>query len=92
MLDRRALQKFHGDKRLLLLFANVVNGADVGMIQRRGCLRFAPKTRQGLRIARQIGRKKLQGYEAVQPGIFGLVNHPHSSVAKLLDEVIVRDG
>jgi DNA-binding response OmpR family regulator len=38
----RALQKFYGDKRLLLLLANVVNGADVGLIQRRGCLRFAP--------------------------------------------------
>ena len=42
MLGRRALQKFYGDKRLLLLLANVVNGADVGLIQRRGCLRFAP--------------------------------------------------
>jgi hypothetical protein len=42
MLDRRALQKFYGDKRLLLLLGNVVNGADVGLIQRRGCLRFAP--------------------------------------------------
>src|SRR5580693_7041618 len=45
MLERYALQKFHGDKRLLLLSTNVVNGAYVRMIQRRGCLGLAPKAR-----------------------------------------------
>jgi hydrogenase-4 component F len=32
------------------LLVNVINGADIGMIQRRGRARFAPEALQGLRI------------------------------------------
>jgi hypothetical protein len=33
MLQRHALQKFHGDERLPMLVVNFVDGADVRMIQ-----------------------------------------------------------
>ena len=46
MLQRDAFQKFHGDERLPVLFANVVDRADVRMIQRGGGLRFALKACQ----------------------------------------------
>ena len=32
MLQREAIQKFHGDERLLAIFANLVDSADIGMI------------------------------------------------------------
>ena len=35
VLEGAAFQVLHGDKGLRVLFANVVNGADVGMIERR---------------------------------------------------------
>ena len=43
VLERRAIQKFHGDEPLAVFFANVVNRGDVGVIQRRCCLRFTLK-------------------------------------------------
>ena len=49
MLQRHAIEKFHGDERLPVLLANVVNRADVGMIQRRCSLRFALKAGESLR-------------------------------------------
>lgn len=56
------------------------------------CLRFASKMCQGLRIARKIGRKKLQRDKAVQPCVFCFVNHTHSTATELLDNLIMRDG
>ncbi len=44
MLQRQPVQKLHGDKRVTILLANVVDRADIRMIQcgRRFCL--SPKT------------------------------------------------
>ncbi len=43
MLQRHPVQKLHGDERLSLLFANVIDRADIGVIQ-CGCgLGFALK-------------------------------------------------
>src|SRR5262249_62331117 len=41
VLQRLAFQKLHGDEGLAILLVDVVTGADVGMVQRRGRLRFA---------------------------------------------------
>ncbi len=45
MLQRHAVQKLHGDECLPVLFPNVINRADIGVIQRRCGLRFALKAR-----------------------------------------------
>ncbi len=46
MFQRDAIQKFHGDEGLGVLLADVINGADVGMIQSGSGLRFALKKGQ----------------------------------------------
>jgi hypothetical protein len=65
VLERHAVQKFHYDVGLSVLLANVVNGADVGMIQGRGSLRFSPKTAQGLRVFGYFVRQKLERNKAI---------------------------
>ncbi len=42
VLERGALKVFHGHERLGLVFADVVNGTDVGMIEGRSRFGFAP--------------------------------------------------
>jgi len=46
-----AIEKFHGDEGFAVLIADVIDGADVGMVERGGGLGFALKTGEGLRIA-----------------------------------------
>src|SRR5208337_2099952 len=54
VLQRRTLQILHGNERLPPRFANVINGADVGMVQGRRCLCLSLKTRQCLSVFREI--------------------------------------
>ena len=90
VLQRRAFEQFHGDERLPVLLADVMNSADIGMIQCGSCLRLTFEARQSLRVFGHILGKKLQRHEAVQPGVFGLVHHPHAPTAESFEDAVVR--
>ena len=88
MLQGCTIEKFHHDVGAPILLADVVNHADVGMVEGGGSLRFTLETRQGLRVFRYIIRQELERHEAVQAGVLGLVNHTHSAAAQLLDDAV----
>src|SRR5258706_15312540 len=50
MLQGHTIEVFHGDERPAVLLANVVNGADIGMVQAGRSLRLALETGQSLRM------------------------------------------
>ena len=66
VLQGHAIQKLHGDEGLAILFADVVNGADVGMVERGSGLGLALKALQRLAVLGDIVGQKLQGDEAVR--------------------------
>jgi hypothetical protein len=59
VLQRRPLEILHGDEGQGVFLADVVNGADVGMIERRGGLGLALEAAQRLRVASDFVRQKL---------------------------------
>src|SRR5271166_7029360 len=69
MLQRLPVEELHRDKRFSIHLSNVVNGADVGVVQRRCGLGLALKAGQRLRIAAQFLGEKLQSHEPVQAGV-----------------------
>ena len=79
-------------KALPVLLADVVNRADVGVIERRRGLGFALKPAQSLGIARDFVGKEFQRDETMQASVFGLVNHAHAAAPQLFDNPVVRDG
>jgi hypothetical protein len=88
----RPFQAFHYDEKPTLVFADVVNGADVGMIQRRCGAGFSLKSFSGLGILRQVLGKELQGYAPAKALVLRLVNHSHSAAAQLAyDSVMGND-
>jgi len=92
MLQRLALQKFHGQKQFAVGFLNVVNRADVRVVQRRRRPRFSPQPLQRLAVFGIFLRQKLQGHEAAQLGVLGLVDHTHAAATELFHDAIMRDG
>ena len=85
MLEGGAFEKLHHDKGLAVLLADIVNGADVGVVQCGGGLRFTPEASQGLGIVGHLVRQKLQGDKAEQARVLGLVDHAHPTAAELPD-------
>ena len=73
------------------MFPNLINGADVGMVQRRGGLCFPLKTAERLGIFGDLIRQELQGREAVQANVLGLIHHAHATAAQLAQDAVVGD-
>ena len=91
MLESRALERFYRDESLLGFLASVVDGADVGVVERGGGLRLSPEAGQSLWIEGYIVGQKLERYEAAKPRIFGLVHNSHPA-ADSVQNPIVRDS
>jgi hypothetical protein len=89
VLQRRALEKLHGNEGLAVLLADVVNRADVGMVQGRRRLSFALEACQCLRVAGNVVGQELESDEAVQARVFRFINHAHATAAKFFDNAIV---
>src|ERR1700683_1994246 len=92
MFQRLAIQKFHRDERLLPVPPDLVDRANIRMVQSRRCSSFAPKTFQRLRIFREFGGQEFKGDEAAKFGVLSLVDHAHTPAAEFFDDAVVRDG
>ena len=92
MLERLSVKVLHGDEGVAGIFADVVDGADVGVVQCGSGLGFAAEAGEGLGIFGDVVRKKLEGHEAVQAGVFRFVNDAHATAAKFFEDTIVGNG
>jgi hypothetical protein len=92
MLERFALEQLHDKERLSLVFADVMNGADVGMIDARSAVCFSPESLEGGWIRCQVLRQQLQRYFPAQTNILRAVDDPHASPAKMLNDSIMRNS
>ena len=59
MLQRHAIEKLHDDKRMSCVLADLVNGADIGMVQGRRGSGLPTKAFERLGVSGYIFRKKL---------------------------------
>ena len=92
MLQRHAIQKLHGNERLLAVFADFVDGANVGMIESGRGARLPAKAFQCLRVSRQFIGEEFEGDEAAKFGVLSFIDHTHAAATELLDDAVVRDG
>ena len=92
MFQRDPFEEFHGDEGLAILLADIVDGADVGVVECGGSLGFALKAGEGLGIAGNLFGEKFEGDEAAEAGVFGFVDNTHATASKLFDDAVVGDG
>ncbi len=87
-----ALQKLHGDELAVLVMANFIDRADVGVVQRGSGTGFPAEAFQGLRVLGNVVRKEFQSDEASKIDVFGFIDHTHPPAAEFLDDAVMRDG
>src|SRR5580658_8699293 len=92
ILESLALETFHGDESPSVFFANVVDSADVGMVESGRGFGFAAEASEGLGILGEVVGKKFQSYEAIKARVLSLVDDSHAAAAELFDYAVVGDG
>src|ERR1700674_2615541 len=97
VLQRHTLQKLHRDVGLLTSrsirnLADVIDGADIWMIESGSGSSFAAETLECLRVLRNVLRKKLKRNETPELSIFRFINNTHATTAQLLDDAITRNS
>ena len=91
VLQRLAFQKFHYQEMLALVFINVVNDANIWMVQCGGRACFPTEALDGMGIARSIVRQEFQRDQAAEFCVFGGVHHAHSAAAELFHDAVMRN-
>lgn len=74
------------------MFANLVDRADVRVIQGGRGMRLAAESFERLRVLGYIFGQEFQSDESTKFGVLSLVHHTHTAAAQLLDNAVVRDG
>jgi hypothetical protein len=91
VLQRRAVEILHHDERMPVLLADLMNRANVRMVQSRSGARLAAKPLKSLRVAHNIVWQELQRHEAAELSILGLIHNAHASAAEFFNNAIVRN-
>src|SRR5208337_1258240 len=92
LLQRLPVQKLHGDEGLPLSLPDLMNRADIGMVQCGRGLRFSLEASQCLRVSGDLVRQKLQGNKTMEGYVLSLIDHAHPATAQLLNDAVVRDS
>ena len=92
LTQRPAIEEGHYDEGAAIDLVDLVNGADVGMIEFRGGLGFPLETLAAFFVAQQVRSEEFEGDGAVESGVLGLIDDSHAAFTKLLGDLVVRDG
>ena len=91
LLEGLSFEQFHRDELRPLELVDLVDGADVRVIQRRSGARLAQKAIDGLLIAGAMVRQKLERHRTGKLDVLGLVDDAHPPGADGLEHTVVRD-
>ncbi len=81
----------HGDVQHAIGLARVVQGDDVGVVERAGGPRLAQEALAELGFARDLGGDDLEGRLAAKADVLSAIDDPHAAAADDLLEEIARD-
>ncbi len=90
--DGSSLQPFHGDERLTVLIAELVDRADVRMLEGRRQSRFAFEPRAPVRSRADIFLQELDGNFTAEPEVLRAVHHSHAAIAEAVEQTVVGNN
>ena len=91
LVEGRALEQLHRDEVVAVLCSDVVDRADVRVVQDRGRARLALESLDGLRPVEHLLGDELQGDVTAEPDVLGLVDDAHAALAEHLENAVVGD-
>ena len=92
LVERFALQVRHHEELLLFLGVNLVDGADVRMVQRGSRLRLALEALDCLAVGGEVLGQELQRDHSLEAGVLRLEDRAHAAGTDWLKDAIARSG
>jgi len=92
VLEGGAVEELHGDEGAAVFFADVVDGADIGVVESGGGFGFAAEALEGLAVGGEFFGEKFEGDEAIEAGVLRFVNHTHTATAEAFENAVVGDS
>ena len=91
LVEVRALDELHGDERVSVDLAEIVDRDDVGVLQRAGRLGLAEKSAAQVGVAGERVAHHLDGDGPVEHRIEGAIHDPHGPFADLAEDAVFAD-
>jgi hypothetical protein len=92
VLQRHTVKELHRDEGSPIHLINLVNRADVRVVQRGRGFGFPLESAESLCVVGKIIGEELQCGVATQLQVFGFVDHAHTPTADPTEDAVVRDG
>ena len=90
--ERPPFEQLHRDEGPAVVLADLVDGADVRMVERRRRPRLAREPiERAARLPDHVGQE-LERHLPPQLGVRGAIDDAHAAAAELLDDLVVRDA
>src|SRR6185295_11212057 len=92
-LEGLAVAEGHGDEQpLVLRLVDLVDGADVGMVEHRGGPRLAQEAPLVGLVAATVGGEELEGDGAPELEVLGLVHDSRTPAGEAFENPVAGDG
>ena len=91
LIQRLTIDELHGDVVKSILFPNLIDVDDVGVIQAGGSLRLTLQAFNRGSIAGEVGKEKLEGDKAIQTGLFSFMDDCHTAATDLRNDPILTN-
>jgi hypothetical protein len=91
VMQRTAGDELHHHEDFVVGGFDVVDGRDVGMVERGGRLRFLNEALLVIGVANVGGVEEFERDRALESGVNRFVDDAHAAFAELLDNSVVRD-
>ena len=92
VLQRLPFEILHHEEGVALLLTDIVDGADIRMVQGGSSASLAAEALQRLGIARRSLRQKLQRHSPAKPHVLSLVDDSHPAASKFFEDAVMGDG
>ncbi len=86
-----AFQTLHGQVGASLMFAEFVDGYDVGMLKVGGGFGLAEEAMKKVGLVRVADRHDLDGDHAIEKRVFGPIDDAHAAFADDIDNIVLPD-
>ena len=90
--QRLPVEQLHDEERQIAMPPDVVERADVRVVQRRGRPGLTLEPFERRRIGRELRRQKFDRDLTAEPRVLGAINDTHPALPDLVEDAVVRDG